>query len=109
MLFNSLLFIFVFLPFVLFATLQLRGRKILIWLTLMSFFFYSFFGQVWFLFPMLITIVMDFFVAQWLEQSTSQRKKKILLVTSLTCNLGMLCVFKYARFFSQAVSDINTL
>jgi len=44
----------------------------------------------------LTTTTVDFFVAQRIHQ---KRKPKVMVLTSLCVNLGILCFFKYANFF----------
>jgi alginate O-acetyltransferase complex protein AlgI len=99
MLFNSPEFIVLFLPISLFVASRMRGQALLIWTTLVSFAFYAFAGELWFLIPMLITIVVDFSIAPWIECTTGLRKK-LLLIISLCGNLGMLFLFKYSVWLS---------
>lgn len=94
MLFNSFEFIFLFFPIVFFLSLQLRGNWLLRWICLCSIIFYAFAGQVWFIIPMLVTTVVDFFAAQKMERSKDH--KKLWLYVSLVGNLGLLAYFKYS-------------
>lgn len=99
MLFNSFGFLFLFLPITLGCARFLKGQMLLRWLTLASFLFYSLAGHAWFLIPMLITTVLDFFLGQKIEGSSDPRKKRMLLYCSLVGNLGLLIYFKYADLF----------
>lgn len=99
MLFNSFRFLFLFLPAVLFVALRLRGKALMRWLTLSSFFFYAFAGHAWFLIPMLITTTLDFWVAPRIAGAGTKGARKAWLILSLTANLGLLFYFKYARLF----------
>lgn len=101
MLFNSLAFIFIFLPVVVFIACRLRGQWLLRWLAFASFVFYAVAGHAWFIFPMLITIVVDFMIGQAIESSLLESRRKKLLVLSLTLNLGLLVYFKYSLFFAS--------
>jgi D-alanyl-lipoteichoic acid acyltransferase DltB (MBOAT superfamily) len=49
------------------------------------------------------TIVLDFYLARWIEASDDPRVRKLLLVTSLVSNLGILALFKYLDFFTLDV------
>lgn len=51
------------------------------------------------------TTTIDYFAALLIERSTSSRSRKALLVVSLATNLGVLALFKYAKFFA----DLTTL
>ena len=49
------------------------------------------------------TIVLDFYLARWIEDSDDPRRRKLLLIVSLVSNLGILALFKYADFFTQDI------
>jgi len=55
MLFNSLEFLLLFLPLVLFVAFRLKGSPLLVWIAATSFVFYAFAGHAWFIIPMAIT------------------------------------------------------
>ena len=46
------------------------------------------------------TIVLDYYLARWIEDSDDPRVRKVLLVASLVSNLSILFFFKYADFFT---------
>ncbi|MDP2174808.1 MAG: MBOAT family O-acyltransferase [Bacteroidota bacterium] len=76
-----------------------------LFLFLVSIFFYYktsglFFGLL------LFTITNDFFIAQWIEASNANFKRKLLLGWSVFINLGLLCYFKYAYFFTDSYNQI---
>jgi len=53
--------------------------------------------------PLLVSLVLftaafDFFIAQRIEEETSVRRRKLLLVVSLLVSLGLLAFFKYTNF-----------
>jgi len=66
-LFTSLDFLILFLPVTLAMALRLRGQALLRWIALASIVFYGFAGHWWFILPMLVTTVVDYWVARWLE------------------------------------------
>lgn len=102
MLFNSIDFAFFFpLIFFLYWTvskkLTLRNALILI----ASYVFYGWWD--WrFLFLIIISSAVDFLVGNKLAVTENKAKRKWLLVTSLTVNLGFLLYFKYANFFIES-------
>jgi D-alanyl-lipoteichoic acid acyltransferase DltB (MBOAT superfamily) len=55
---------------------------------------------------LLATIVLDYYLALWIERATSQRRRKALLIVSLCSNLGVLVFFKYADFFTHDVLQL---
>ena len=92
--FQSLSFVFGFLPFVLAGYLVLRRTR---WANLFmlaaSLFFYAF-GALWYLAPFFFTALLDFFIGQKIQDSDSQTYRKNLLVISVVANLAILSVFK---------------
>lgn len=107
MLFNSFNFLFLFLPVALIGALSLRGRALMRWICLASFFFYAFAGHVWFVLPMLVTTVLDFFVGQKIEAADSASIKRRWLWLSLAGNLGLLAYFKYAGLFYRTIEAVS--
>lgn len=106
MLFNSLEFVFVFLPIVFFGFLFFQKLKLyklsLFWLTIASFYFYGFWEPRYIL---LIgaSIIGNFFIAKLINFNIKYRK--ICLVIGLIGNLALLGYFKYTDFF---ITIINT-
>ena len=100
MLFNSLDFA-IFLPvvFILYWFVfknQLKAQNALIGLA--SYVFYGWWD--WrFLSMIVFSSVIDYFIGLKLEKTEWERKRKILLWTSVFVNLGFLGVFKYFNFF----------
>ena len=99
MLFNSVEFIFLFLPGVLLAARFLKGPALLRWITLSSFIFYALAGRTWFLLPMLATTAFDFWLAPRIASAATPERKKALLAVSVSASLGLLFYFKYAGLF----------
>lgn len=106
MVFSSLLFIFVFLPIflVLYYILPAKSRNFL--LLTGSILFYSF-GEPYYLFLILCSIVVNFLLGLGIENFKDKNfEKKILLILSLMYNFGFLLFFKYTNFF---IENINAL
>lgn len=49
------------------------------------------------------TIILDYYLAIWIENASSPAARKALVIVSLCSNLGILCFFKYTNFFTQDV------
>ncbi len=56
---------------------------------------------------LLATIVLDYYLAIWIEGTRDPWKRKALLVVSLCSNLGVLVFFKYTDFFAQDVLRLD--
>lgn len=112
MLFNSQLFIFIFLPITLFLFYFLIkiGHKILIIPTmgLLSLIFYACWNPK-FLILLLISILFNYFIGLLLSDPKINNIKgftKFILVLGITLNLFTLGYFKYYNFF---VDNVNSL
>lgn len=101
MLFNSLQFL-VFFAFVLsmYYALPHRGRWIL--LLLASCYFYMVFVPAYVL--ILFAVILVDYIAAFLIDRNSGRKRKFFLGLSLAANLGILFYFKYYNFFLENTS-----
>ncbi len=107
MLFNSLEF-FIFLPIVLAVYFALPWRAQNRFLLVASIYFYA--SWNWkFVFPLLFSTAVDYFVACKLQQLIREGKdrsaRKPYLILSLVANLGLLGFFKYYGFFAENVYE----
>ena len=103
MVFSSLIFIFCFLPiFFLFYYLADKRYKNAVILA-GSIFFYSW-GAPRFIFVILGTTVIDFYIVRAMSGATRSNLRKLLLCISLSINLGLLFYFKYSNFFIENVN-----
>ena len=109
MLFNSLEFIFLFLPITLFIFFFLGKysyhRLAITWLVTASLVFYGWWNPKYLLL-LLVSIGLNFFIGYTLNQLNSSVRKKTLLILGITANLIILCCFKYANFFVSSATDI---
>jgi len=105
-LFNSFLFILVFLPAVLAGSwlIRLPRRRIVFW-TLASWMFYGFAGP-WFVLLMMASTALDFLLAQRIARSTSPRARRAYMITSICFGLGLLGFFKYCNFFLDTLNTV---
>ena len=110
MLFNSIEFT-IFLPviFVLYWFVTNKNLKLQNLLLLSaSYFFYAWWD--WrFLSLIIFSSTIDYIVGLKLLESTDERKRKILLLTSIFVNIGFLGFFKYFNFFSESFVQAFTL
>ena len=107
MIFNSLtylLFLVIIIP--LYWMLSGKGRQWLIFIA--SLIFYGFW-RVEFILIMLITPLIDYFLAHRIAKSDNQSTRKRILVLSIILNLGLLVYFKYLMFFSQSVNSLSAV
>ena len=115
MLFNSYIFIFVFLPLTLgsYYGLHKLGKPVFakITLILMSFWFYGYFNPNY-LWIMCSSIIVNYLLSQLLqrkwEMSAAQIAvlKKSLLAIGLIFNLGLIFYFKYYDFFVDNLNKV---
>ena len=99
MLFNSLDFA-IFLPIV-FSLYWLLNKKFKLQNLLIVLASYLFYGW-WdwrFLFLIIFSSVLDYFMGLFLLKSDNPKTRKILLWISITINIGFLGFFKYYNFF----------
>ena len=105
MLFNSIDFA-IFFPIVFFLYWLVSGRLNLrnAFILISSYVFYGWWD--WrFLFLIIISSVVDFYVGKTLYKQEVKRKRKQLLILSLLVNLGFLVYFKYTNFFIETFVD----
>jgi D-alanyl-lipoteichoic acid acyltransferase DltB (MBOAT superfamily) len=102
MLFNSITFL-IFLPIAFILYWYVFSKKLKIQNTLVLLLSYVFYGW-WdwrFLFLILGSTILDYFLGLLIANTSSQSKKKKYLFYSLFFNLGALGIFKYFNFFKD--------
>ncbi len=96
MIFNSLTYlIFLLFVVIMYWILSYRLRLFLIFIA--SLLFYGFW-RIEFIPVMMISVIVDYFVAKRMPSVTKPKRKQLLLI-SLFVNLGLLFYFKYLIFF----------
>ncbi len=106
MLFSSMTFLYVFLPIV--CTLYLISKKEFhnLILLIASIIFYAW-GEPKYLSIMLLTILVNFFGAKFIDSFKSEGKNaKIPLILTICTNLGFLIYFKYFNFLIENFNGI---
>jgi alginate O-acetyltransferase complex protein AlgI len=69
-----------------------------------SLYFYASWNR-WLALVILISTTFDYFLARGIEASRSPRLRRLLVVLSVTANLGLLCYFKYVNFFLASLEQ----
>jgi alginate O-acetyltransferase complex protein AlgI len=96
--FSSITFLVYFLPVLLllyhFTPTKFKNGLLL----LASILFYSW-GAPRFIFVILGTTFLDFYLVRLMDQSSNENRRKFLMVLSISMNLGLLFYFKYCNFF----------
>ena len=105
MLFNSIPFIYLFLPIAIISfTLAHRFFGAIhaqIVILIASAFFYAYWS-----FPYLVLLVAGIFFNFWLGKMLSESQSKLLLLAGITVNLAVLAYFKYANFFISNLDSV---
>ena len=105
LMFNSGLFLFLFLGFIVLYRLLYRnniGRMIFV--TLFSLYFYYKSSGIYVV-CLLLVAVSDYLIGRILGRTTNRAARKWCVATSAIINMGMLCYFKYTTLI---VDTINT-
>lgn len=105
MLFNSLIFIFGFLPaaYLVFWALRTTAQRH-VWLTLTGYVFYGYWDVRFCLLMAFSTLVSYFAGLAFLRFGP----RKLILWLPVTCDLALLGFFKYAGFFAESVNLVAT-
>ncbi len=104
MVFSSIVFLLYFMPIFLLvyyiADTKYKNGIILIG----SIFFYAW-GAPKFIFVILFTTFLDFYLVTLMDKIQNETKRKVLLILSVSVNLGLLFYFKYSNFFIENVNS----
>lgn len=104
MLFNSIKFA-IFFPIV-FALYWIWPRRFRWMLLLMSSYYFYMSWNVKYALLIFITTVVSYAAGIFLERTTIQKEKRIILIVSLIICLGILFVFKYLGFVFESISNL---
>lgn len=108
MIFSSIIFLAYFFPLVFTIYFLLHNNVKNAFLLVASILFYMW-GAPKFIFAILATTTLDFFLVKVLYNASSERKRKLFLILSLCLNVGMLFYFKYCNFFIDNANAILNL
>lgn len=103
LLFNSGLFLFLFLGFLLIYNLVQRNSALkIIWVVIFSLYFY-YKSSGWYVLLLLATSAFAHYITIYIYKERKIVVKKLLLTISLVVYLGMLGWFKYAHFIADII------
>ncbi len=105
MVFSSSLFLVYFLPIFILVYTFINNRFKNLFILLASIIFYMW-GAPKFIFILLGSTIIDFYIVKHLFLANTIKRKKLFLYLSLAMNLGLLAYFKYANFFVDNVSFV---
>ena len=104
MVFSSIIFLLYFFPVVFILYFLLNNKIKNAFLLTVSILFYMW-GAPKFIFAILLTTCIDFFLVNTLNNATSEKRRKLFLILSLSLNVSMLFYFKYCNFFIENVNS----
>ena len=112
MFFHSLSSLFIFLPFIFitYPLIKIISNKVSnLYLLFFSLTFYSF-DIPWFIIPLLISAISDFYISKRLinRKSELNKTRRILLLISIFLNIGLLIIFKY-RFLISSTFEFYSI
>ena len=106
MVFSSIVFLYIFLPIMLLIYFIVPKKLKNAVMILASLIFFAW-GEIKYIFIMLILAVMDFWCGNGINKNEGNRKKqRMYLLIDVSINLLILFFFKYADFI---ISNINSL
>lgn len=103
MVFSSTVFLFIFLPltYILYLILpSVKAKNILLIIT--SLLFYAF-GEPLTVFLMIFSVAVNYLAGLYI--SKDNKNSKTALILAIIFNLLLLCVFKYAGFFTETINS----
>jgi alginate O-acetyltransferase complex protein AlgI len=98
MLFNSPLFLFLFLPLVM-SIYYLAGKNLRNTVALSASIMFYAWGEPHFVFVALLSAFFDWHLGNWISGSRGLAAKKAFVALSVIQNIGILIYFKYTNFF----------
>ncbi|MBR1775279.1 MAG: MBOAT family protein [Bacteroidales bacterium] len=107
MVFSTSIFLLLFLPLFL-LVYELTPKKLKNYTLLAASILFYAWGAPKFIFVLIGFSVINYFVVNLLSKQTEEKKRKFFLTLSVTLNLLLLIVFKYANFFVHSINDVLT-
>lgn len=104
MVFSSTIFLWAFFPIVCVVNFFIRSKYSNLFLLVASLFFYAW-GEPYFVILMILSIIGNWFIAQWIFKRSETRQ--VALLFGIIFNLGILGYFKYATFGVRILNMIG--
>ena len=98
--FNSLIFLFLFLPLALLFHFVLKPEARNIYLVVISLFFYSW-GEGEHLLLLILLLIINYYLAGKIEKQRNTVRKKHIFIASVSFNLFILIGYKYSHFLAD--------
>ena len=106
MLFQSYEYVFIFLPAVLIVYIFIKTSTLHnLFLLLASYLFYCY-GNFHLIYYILFSSCLDYYLGQKIYREASKKRRCIFLIISLTGNLSILAVIKYANCLFKLIVSI---
>jgi len=109
MVFSNLFFLYIFMPLLAllyFAIPKNSLRRAV--LILFSLIFYAW-GEPIYVFLMIGMVAADYAFGLLIDKVRSHKIRKMWLIIAVTANLGVLCVYKYLGFFTEAFNAVFSI
>ncbi len=112
MLFNSFVFIVIFLPVVFagyFLLQKIRPQFASIYLAIASLFFYAYWNIIYLpilLFSIIFNYLLSIYITPETERSLRPKPRKILFIFGIIFNIALLGFFKYSNFFIENINAV---
>lgn len=108
MVFSSIIFLLYFLPFFLLIYFSVGEKYKNAVILAGSIFFYSW-GAPKFIFVILFTTLLDFYLVRLMDKTEKEIRRKMMLMISVSVNLGLLFYFKYCNFFIENINEVLSI
>ena len=105
MLFNTVEFL-IFFTIILIALVFIKNQKFQHLLLLGASYFFFYYSSNYLISLLIISTILDFYLAKAIWNTSNKKHKNILLVLSLIGNLSLLGFFKYADFGIEQINQI---
>lgn len=105
MLFNSMVFLWIFLPALLVIYFLVKGKARNYVLLIFSLLFYAW-GEPKYIILMLVSILVNYVFGRLIDKTSKKGRKRALLILDILFNVGLLGYFKYFNFFTDNINKI---
>ncbi len=105
MLFNTIEFV-IFFTAILIVIVIIKNQKFQHLLLLAGSYFFFYFSSNYLITLLIFSTILDYYIAQKIWKTSNKLRRKLLLIISLSGNLGLLGFFKYSDF---AITQFNIL
>ncbi len=110
MLFNSIEFLFIFLPIVFIVYFIICKTKFFkyanLWLLISSLYFYAYY-KIEYLPIIISSILFNYLMGYLIQKDYEKNIKKLLLIFAVAGNLAILCYYKYFNFIIETINNFS--